>query len=211
MPNPWLSVPLADYEGHMSSAEVQQLAALSDLFAEALALCRPASVAVLGVAGGNGLDRIDAKLTQRVAGLDINPAYLEIVKERYPEAPGLELHCIDLAEQIANLDPVQLVHAALVFEHAGTGRCLDNALSLIAPGGHLSAVLQLPSESEQAVSPTAFPSIQNLKSHFSLISPAWLKDTLESRAFRLTHHAHRPLVSGKAFWMGIFARSAHTS
>ena len=211
MPNPWLSVPLADYEAHMNSAEVQQLAALSDLFAEALAICRPASVAVLGVAGGNGLDRIDANLTHRVIGIDINRTYLEIVRQRYPEAPGLDLHCIDLAEQIVNLEPVQLVHAALVFEHAGTHCSLDNALSLVAPGGHLSAVLQMPSETEQAVSPTAFPSIQNLKSNFSLISPGWLKDTLDSRAFRLTHHAHRPLVSGKAFWMGIFARSGQNS
>jgi len=37
----WLNVPLADYEGHMKSAEVQQLGALSDLFAQALAFCRP--------------------------------------------------------------------------------------------------------------------------------------------------------------------------
>jgi hypothetical protein len=31
MSNPWLKIPLADYEGHMRSAEVQQLDALSAL------------------------------------------------------------------------------------------------------------------------------------------------------------------------------------
>ena len=66
MNNPWLQLSLADYEGHMSSPEVQQLAALSDLFAEALAICRPASLAVVGVAGGNGLDRIDGYITKHI-------------------------------------------------------------------------------------------------------------------------------------------------
>jgi len=37
---------------------------------------------------------------------------------------------------------VELVHAALIFEHAGTGRCLENAISLVSPGGHLSVVTQ---------------------------------------------------------------------
>ena len=65
MTNPWLSVPLADYEAHMRSPAVQQLDALSDLFAEALAFCNPASVAILGIAGGNGLERIDPIVVQR--------------------------------------------------------------------------------------------------------------------------------------------------
>jgi hypothetical protein len=63
MPNPWFSIPLADYEGHMKSADVQQLDALAELFAEAIAYWRPESIAVLGVAGGNGLDRIDRSVT----------------------------------------------------------------------------------------------------------------------------------------------------
>jgi hypothetical protein len=32
MSDPWLSIPLADYEGHMGADNVQQLSALSDLF-----------------------------------------------------------------------------------------------------------------------------------------------------------------------------------
>ena len=57
MSNSWLQIPLSDYEGHMNSAMVQQLRALSDLFAQALASRQPASVAIAGIAGGNGLDR----------------------------------------------------------------------------------------------------------------------------------------------------------
>ena len=100
MSNPWLAVPLSEYEQHMSSVEVQQLGALSDLFAEAIGHCRPLSIAVLGIAGGNGLDHIDSSLTARVVGLDLNPQYLEAVRERYSHLPGLELHCVDLSEQL---------------------------------------------------------------------------------------------------------------
>ena len=178
MSNPWLTVPLSEYEQHMSSVEVQQLGALSDLFAEVIGRCRPLSVAVLGIAGGNGLDHIDSSITARVVGLDLNPLYLEAVRDRYAHLPGLELHCVDLSEQHVELKPVQLVHAALVFEHAGVDCCLDNAISMIVPGGTLSVVLQLPTESGQTVGASQFSSIQNLKSHFSLISPAWLRESL---------------------------------
>ncbi len=210
MSNPWLTVPLTEYEQHMSSVEVQQLGALSDLFAEAIGRCRPLSVAVLGIAGGNGLDHIDSSITARVVGLDINPLYLEAVRRRYAHLPGLELHCVDLSRQHVELEPVQLAHAALVFEHAGVDYCLENAMSMIVPGGNLSVVLQLPAESGQTIGASQFSSIQNLKSHFSLIDPAWLRESVAGRGFRLVHQTTCALPEGKGFWAGIFsAPEAH--
>jgi hypothetical protein len=47
MLNPWLSIPLNDYEAHIGSAKVQQL---SELFKRALDRYLPESVAVLGLA-----------------------------------------------------------------------------------------------------------------------------------------------------------------
>jgi len=210
MSNPWLSVSLSEYEQHMSAVEVQQLGALSDLFAEAIERCRPLSIAVLGVAGGNGLDRIDSGITSRVVGLDLNPMYLDRVRQRYLHLPGLELHCVDLSERHVELEPVQLVHAALIFEHAGVDCCLENAISLILTGGHFSVVLQLPTQSGETVGASQVSSMQNLKSHFSLISPAWLRESLAARGLRLTHETTRALPAGKGFWMGIFsAPEAH--
>ena len=206
MSTPWLTVPLADYEGHMSSAEVQQLNTLSELFAELLAYARPVSVAVLGIAGGNGLDQIDPTLTKRIVGIDVNPSYLDSVRQRYSHLCGLKLHHADLAEQLLTVEPVQLVHAALVFEHAGVTRCLENAISLVAANGYLSVVLQLPSHIEPGVGVSSFPSLQNLKSRFSLVDPEWLRETLEQRQFRLAHEVCRSLPAGKAFWMGVFTR-----
>jgi hypothetical protein len=205
--NPWLSVPLADYEGHMKSAGVEQLAALSDLFAEALAGCQPESVAVLGIAGGNGLDRIDNSVTRKVVGIDINPAYLALAWERYGHMQGLELVCADLAERMVTVSPVRLVHAALVFEHAGVGLCLDNALSMVGDGGWLSVVLQLPSDTEPNVSKGTFASMQILSAGFVMIEPASLRDTIKARGFRTVRESRRALPAGKAFWTGIFARA----
>jgi len=205
MSNPWLAVPLTEYEKHMSSVEVQQSGALADLFAEAIGRCRPLSIAVLGIAGGNGLDRIDSSITTRVVGLDLNPQYLEAVWQRYWHLPGLELLCVDLSQQHIALEPVQLVHAALIFEHAGVDRCLENAISMVAPGANLSAVLQLPSEGGQAVGASQFASIQNLKSHFSHVSPTWLREALAGRGFRLSYQTTLALPAGKGFWAGIFS------
>lgn len=190
----------------MTSAEVQQLTVLSDLFSEAIHLRSPLSIAILGIAGGNGLEHIDTNVTKRIVGIDLNPLYLDAVRQRHVHLTGLELRCLDLAEQTIDLASVQLVHAALVFEHAGLDRCLDNALCLVAPDGALSVVLQLPGDPGQNVGRGGFASIQKLASHFTLVDPKRLHGTLKQRGFQLTHESCRSLPAGKKFWMGIFHR-----
>ena len=211
MPSPWLNIPLEDYEGHMGRDGVCQLEALSDFFARALEICKPQSVAILGVAGGNGLEKIDCALTKRIVGLDINPNYLEVVRQRFGAMPGLELRCADLAAPPLSIAPVHLVHAALVFEHTGLEPCLDNALSLVAPGGRFSVVLQLPSPTEEGVSATRYQSIQSLRDSFALIDGSQFCRTLGEKGFDLLHHELRPLPNGKALWLGMFARQNQTS
>jgi hypothetical protein len=87
--NAWLSIPLEDYEGHMGSAGVRQLSVLSELFKRALDRCLPQSVAVLGVAGGNGLEQINCAATKRIVGVDINQRYLDKVQRRFGTLAGL--------------------------------------------------------------------------------------------------------------------------
>lgn len=206
MSNAWLGVPLEDYEAHMNSAGVQQLTALAELFKYSLDYCVPESVAVLGVAGGNGLENIDTTITRRIAGIDINQQYLDTVQQRFGTLPGLELHRCDLArEGVRDVAPVALVHAALIFEHIGLELPLTNALSLVAPAGNLSVVLQLPSESEPAVACTGYSSMQTLKRDFALIAEDDFERLMSQRGFRLMEQKHLPLPGGKALWLGIFS------
>jgi hypothetical protein len=207
MSSPWLSIPLEDYEGHMGSEGVQQLTALAELFKRALDYCCPESVAVLGVAGGNGLEQIDCAATSRIVGVDINQRYLDEVQRRFGAGglPGLELHCRDLAKQDLSLTPVALVHAALIFEHVGLDLALENAISLVARCGHLSVVLQAPSEHDQGVSSTAYTSMQALKQDFALIDITEFQRVMEQMGFHLVEQDHRTSPAGKTLWLGVFA------
>jgi hypothetical protein len=207
MINPWLKIPLADYEGHMASPAVCQASVLSDLFASVLASRKPASVAIFGIAGGNGLEQIDRSVTKRIVGLDIQASDLDAVGRRYRDLPGLELHAIDLAGEIVSLAPVELVHAALIFEHAGCARCLDNAVAMVAADGALSVVLQLPGEPGEEVGRTGFTSLQTLAADFTFIDPIWMSHVLRERGLFLLQEKRQSLPAGKAFWMGLFARS----
>ena len=119
MSNPWLSIPLEDYERHMGSPGVQQLTALAELFKRALDDCLPQSVAVLGVAGGNGLEQIDCAATKRVVAVDINQRYLDEVERRFgaDRLAGLELHCQNLVEPGLNLFAV-IQNLQRIAEHA---------------------------------------------------------------------------------------------
>jgi hypothetical protein len=205
--NPWREIPLADYEAHMQSEAVGQAAVLSEMFGEVLELRKPASLAMLGVAGGNGLERIDQEQTKRVLGVDLNPQYIATVRERFAQMAGLELYAIDLAEETIALAPVELVHVALVFEHAGLGRCLENALALMTPDGALSVVVQLPSTQSQVVGSSGVASVARLSSHFTLVDPAALTRTLAERRLQLIHENWRSVPAGKQLWLGVFTHS----
>ncbi|MCW5963311.1 MAG: class I SAM-dependent methyltransferase [Bryobacterales bacterium] len=190
----------------MNAPGVEQLAPLSEMFARVLTATTPESVGILGVAGGNGLEAIDSRVTRRVVGVDVHPEYLEAVARRHAGLAGLELHCLDLASERICWSPVDVVHVALVLEHAGTDLCLDNAADWVAAGGWLSVVLQLPSTLEQGVSTTGFASLQTLKDRFQLIEPTWLKATLAERGFCLETEHCLPLPAGKGFWHGVFRK-----
>ena len=93
-----------------------------------------------------------------------------------------------------------------MFEHAGTGRCLESAVSLVAHGGHLSVVLQIPTEGRAPVTPAGYPSIATLADDFTFVDPHRLRRLLAQQDLRLTHQSRLALSSGKAFWSGYFER-----
>jgi hypothetical protein len=88
---PWLEIPLADYEGHMTLVGQAQM--LADELKAALDLHKPQSVAIVGCAGGNGFEAFITPPLERVVGIDVNASYLEVLRSRYAGLiPGLELY-----------------------------------------------------------------------------------------------------------------------
>ena len=199
-PNPWLSVPAADYEGHMSSPRVLQTQYLSDAFRRALERHQPASVAVLGCATGNGFEHLTREHVRRVVAVDINPSYLEILRARHAAAvPGLEIVCTDLPRCELEPESLSLVWAGLIFEYVDPKLLLERATRWLAPGAILSVVLQLPVSGHSTVTETPFTSVKVLEPILKLVDP----DAFEgwARSCGLIQESSRTarLATGKAF------------
>lgn len=198
--NPWLHVPLADYEGHMALPAVAQASMLAEVFGAAVDRLRPTSLAVLGCAGGNGFDRIHPAVTDRIVGIDINPCYLDTVSARFRDRlAGLELHTADLNRQKLSLEPVGLIFAGLLFEHVDPDRALETAKHLAKPSGTLLTVLQLASPTQPTVSPSPFRSLEPVGAQMQLLDPDAFVGKASRAGFALADSRRITLSSGKSF------------
>ena len=210
--NPWLDIPLSDYEGHMALPEVDQSRMLSDEFARLLDAHRPRSIALIGCAGGNGFERIDARRTTRVVGVDINPDYLEVARSRFDGAfASLELICIDVSGRAPEIEPVELVFAGLIFEYVDAGLVLRKLAAVLQPTGTLAAVVQLPSPGKTPVTRTPFSSLRRLTPIMQLLPPEQLIGEARNAGLTIASSRRVLLNTGKNFQLlefGVGARVA---
>lgn len=168
--NPWLEIPLADYEGHMAMPAIGQASMLADQLVALVARFHPSEVAVIGCAGGNGFDRLGT--LDRLVGVDINPRYIDLAASRHAgKVAGLELYVGDIQIERQMFRPVDLIYAALVFEYVDVAQSLRNLARHCKPGGVLVALLQLPHESKRAITPSPFTSLQRLLPSMKLVNP----------------------------------------
>jgi SAM-dependent methyltransferase len=152
--NPWLRIPVSDYEGHMGHPAVQQLPYLSAVFQEVLLEFQPKDIAVLGCSTGNGFEHIPTS-TRKIIGVDINPQYLDVVRQRYGDRlPGLDLICADIFNCTIAAHSIDLIHGALIFEYVDPAPAMERVATWLRPGGVFSAVLQLPSADGSPVTET---------------------------------------------------------
>ena len=198
--NPWLDIPLGDYEAHMALAAISQAEMLAGQFETALAAYAPRSVAVIGCAGGNGFERVLATRTVRLVGIDINPDYLAEASRRFAgRIPGLELYNADIQQPLPPIEPVDLVYAGLVFEYVDLAASIAAIRSLCVPNGAFVSIVQLPSESMGVVSPSPFASLRKLAPAMKLVSPRELRSVAERAGFVLRCEEIISLRSGKEF------------
>jgi SAM-dependent methyltransferase len=209
MGNPWLDIPEADYVAHMNSAAVGQRAVLSRLLGEALERVQPRVVLVLGCSTGNGLEHVDPAATSRLVGVDVNPEYLLRLRERFPNpAFELDVRSGDVMDIELEREAYDLVHAGLIFEYIEWRVLLPRIARAVRPGGVLSVVLQAPSASVPAVTPTEFTSLLKLESLFRFVEPTVLVDAARSERLNLKTRYTEALPAGKSFDVLRFTKDA---
>lgn len=203
--NPWLTIPLEDYEGHMSSPVVGQAEMLANEFGALLKSHDAKTAALIGCAGGNGFDEAAEAGVTRLVGIDINAAYLADAKARYSAViTGLELHCADIQGDMPDLHAVDLVFAALVFEYVDVSATLRNLRRLCRADGLMAALLQLPKQGAEAVTSSPFASLKTLNSIMRLVPPEELTAAARAAGFTPLSEKTITLPSGKQFCLQVF-------
>ena len=198
--NPWLDIPLADYEGHMALPEIAQAQMLADELESAVHSHAPSSVAIVGCSGGNGFERLIGTSIERIVGIDVNPAYVAAAQARFgTRLPHLALHVADIQEALPSIVPVNLIFAGLVFEYVDLGPAMQNLRKLCAPGGTLVTVLQAPSAEAKAVSPSPYRSLQRLAPVMRLRDAQEMNDAAVEAGLAPATTRSLTLPSGKSF------------
>jgi ubiquinone/menaquinone biosynthesis C-methylase UbiE len=209
MRNPWLDIPLADYEGHMALPEMDQATLLADIFARALRDYPPSSIAVMGCAGGNGFDRIDPHITTRVVGIDLNPTYLQQTRQRFEgKFQALELIHANIEHDSLPFQPVHLIFAALVLEYVDVAKSLPRLRGMLEKGGILITVAQVPSAAIPAVTPSPFASLKALELILSWVDPAALRAIAKDCGLSKIGSTLHLTPAGKQFHEQTFRASA---
>jgi hypothetical protein len=206
MTNPWLRIPAADYEGHMSSPNVAQQSFLAQTFKESLDKYNCSTIALLGCATGNGLEYVKTGATQRVTAIDIHPGYLKVLRERYEGCvPGLEIVEADLEMCTLENQAYSLIYAGLVFEYIEPRILLPKIATWLCVGGIMISILQLPSKHLTRVSETPYTSLKTLESIMKLVSPKQFKSLANDAGLQEMEARTVTLESGKPFFIGTYA------
>lgn len=199
-PNPWLRIPLGDYEGHMSLPSVAQSQLLATTLQRVVTRFQPRSLAILGAAGGNGLELVDSAIVRRVIAVDLNPDYLRVCTARHA-ASFAEFQPVlhDLSQGPPAIVPVECIFAGLVLEYLHLDLFCSYLPSLLTDGGIFATVLQLPADGLPEVSVSPFPSLTRIQPAFSFVSPTRLHDSLTGLGFARVEEELVELHTGKRF------------
>lgn len=207
MTNPWEEISLDDYEKHMSLDSVWQLQALDVIMKEQFAAYPVETAAVLGVAGGNGLEHIDTDKFRTVYGVDINADYLRVVSQRYTQlSEVLECLRIDLINEAEKLPQAQLLIANLLIEYIGYG-AFQRAVLQTAPL-YVSCVIQINTDEEQWVSESPYlRAFDRLDEVHHQMEEETLTAAMDDIGYSLILQESYPLPNGKALVRCDFANN----
>jgi len=209
MHSPWLEIPLEDYEAHMALPSVGQAGMLADQLGQLVGRHAPISVAVMGCAGGNGLNRLESTCVARVVAIDINSDYLAACRNRHANRLGnLECYCADVASPRLQFEPVELIYAALIFEYVDIAATLATMKRNLRPAGTLAVILQVAHSDRAAITPSVYRSLATLTGAFRVVVPADLRALATAAGFDLADSNSIDLPSGKQFLLLTFKAGA---
>lgn len=199
MNNPWKEVALDDYENHMALNSVFQLQTLADIMREQFSAFPITSAAVLGVAGGNGLDALNDLPSIKITyGVDINASYLEASAARYPMLAGRYSTVLaDINDDCSCLPHAELVIANLFIEYVGCAN-FEKAIRVMEPE-YVSCVIQIdPAESFVSDSPYT-DKLEVLDSVHAAVDGNQLIRALDGIGYKVIDSKETPLPNGKVF------------
>jgi SAM-dependent methyltransferase len=192
----------------MSLPSIDQADMLARQFELLVERVAPSSVAIIGCAGGNGLERIESERLQHIIGVDINPDYIEQARARHAtRLTQLELYCADIQSDSLRFGPVGLIYAALLFEYVETPATLATLRRNCLPGGTLATLVQLPHSTRAAITPSPYGSLGALAPVMKLIAPDDLRRRAAASGFAEETSESIELHSGKQFCMQTFRAS----
>jgi hypothetical protein len=198
--NPWMHIPLSDYEAHMALPQVAQAQMLAAQLASFADETRPASLAVAGVAGGNGLEAFSPEITRRMVAIDVNRDYLTVCEMRHAHRfEQWESVQHDLSLGMPAMPPVDAIFAGLVLEYVDVKTFCASLTHALRPGGDFAAVLQLPAPGLPEVSDTPCTSLRALGEVFHHVNPDELDALLAAQDFVFVQSETTCLSSGKTF------------
>lgn len=200
MKNVWLEIELEEYESHMSLSSIAQAQYLSNHFEKMINLYNPKSLALLGCAGGNGLEALKSKQIEKVLCVDINPSFLTEARKRYSKiSNNIEYICCDISSNVLNFSLVEFVYAGLLFEYVDYNQALKNISKFIKEEGILVIVLQVPSTQIGEVSPSPYKNLEKLSKIFSFVSSSNIIELSSKYGFEVISQNRSELKSTKKF------------
>ncbi len=194
MENPWKEVALGDYESHMALEGVYQLQTLDRIMHSQFESYPVLSVAILGIAGGNGLGNLESiPSIKNIYGIDINPDYLKASQDR-AILLGNRYHTInvDVNDDISSLPSAELVIANLFIEYVGYTN-FAKAINNMAPK-YVSCVIQIDPEDSYVSDSPYSDKLSVLDSVHRAINEETLTSELSEIGYMKTlqHPSHLP-------------------
>lgn len=192
----------------MSSPGIAQQQFLAQIFQESLSRYDNTSIALLGCTTGNGLEFINPTKTQKVTAVDINPEYLNILRQRFNKSfDGLEIIEANLETYSLTPSTYTLVFAGLVFEYIDPHIFLPKIVNGLSKNGVLISILQLPSKNLAKVSESKYESLKTLAPIMNLVDPIQFTRIANDLGLTTLETRIITLPSGKPFFIGAYTKA----